>query len=138
MDDVEGEDVLAGFVDEVVLLELLGDEVLVVDVEGVELGSHQLGLLVEGDGLGHVFAGEDVGLADGRPAHHHLVVVVVLFTQLLEIQVPVAQVHDVVEPLLAHRREVLRGLQLGLVDDEVQQNFVLVLAHELGLVDGVD
>ena len=49
VDNVKREDILAGFVDDVFMDELLGDEVLVVDEEGVELGRHCFSLLVQRD-----------------------------------------------------------------------------------------
>jgi hypothetical protein len=52
--------------------------------------------------------------------------------------VSVVEVHDVLETLLADRREVLGWLQLSLRHNEVQHHLLLVLPHELALVDGVD
>jgi hypothetical protein len=93
---------------------------------------------MERDRLSYIFAGKDIGLADSRTANHDLVVVVVFFGHLIEVEMAVGEVHDVVEALLAHGSEVFGRFELTFVDDEVEQNFIFVLAHELGLVDGVD
>lgn len=51
---------------------------------------------------------------------------------------PVGQIHDVLEPLLANRSKILWRLQLPLIDNEVQHYFFLVLPHKFTLVDRVD
>jgi hypothetical protein len=85
VDDVERQYVLSRPVDDVPLYELFGDVVFVVDEEGVELGSHGLWLFVEGDGLSDVFGGEDVCFSHCHAADHHLVVVLILFGQLVQL-----------------------------------------------------
>lgn len=138
MDNIKREDVLAGLVDDIFLDELLGDVVLVVDEEGVELWCHCLWFFVEWHGFCDVFGGEDVGLAYCHAADHHFIVILVLLCQLLELKVTVGEIHDVLEALLADRSKILRRFQLRLVDNEIQHDFFLVLTYEFTLVDRVD
>lgn len=51
---------------------------------------------------------------------------------------PVGQIHDVLESLLANRSKILWRLQLRLIDNEVQHYFFLVFPHKFTLVDRVD
>lgn len=51
---------------------------------------------------------------------------------------PVSEIHDVLEPLLADGSKILRGLQLRLVDNEVQHYLFLVFPYKFTLVDRVD
>lgn len=51
---------------------------------------------------------------------------------------PIIEVHDILETLLADGGEILRRFQLRLCDYEVQHDFIFVFAGEFALVDRVD
>ena len=83
MDDVEWQNVLIGFVDDVLLDVVLRYLLFVVNEEGIELSSHELGFLIERYALCDVFSGKDIGFADSCPANQNLIVLFVFFIKFL-------------------------------------------------------
>ena len=50
----------------------------------------------------------------------------------------IGEIHDIVEPLLADRCEILGRFKLWFIDNKIQQNFVLVFGEKFVLINGVD
>lgn len=138
LDDEEGENVFAWFVDKIVLFELFGDEMFVINEERVEFVGHEFWFFMEGYWLCYVFAGEDVGFSYRCSANHDFIIVLVLFYDFVEVQVAVSEIHDVIKSLFADGSEIFRCFELPFVDDEIHHNFIFVFVHEFGLVDGID
>lgn len=138
MHDIQWQDILSRTVNDVLLHKLLGDIVFVVDEEGVKLVGHGFRLLVQGHRLGDILGGKDKGLAHRHSADHHLIIILILLRQFLQLQVTVIEVHDILEALLADGGEILWRFELRLCDYEVQHHFIFVLAGEFALIDGVD
>jgi hypothetical protein len=88
--------------------------------------------------LGRILARKNVCFSDGGPTDKHFVVLLVLFYESLEVQVPICQVHYIMKSFLAYRSEVFRRFKLCFMNDEVHHDFFLVLVHEFALVDSVD
>lgn len=107
----------------------------VIDEQGIEFSSHRLWLLVKRNGFCDVLGGKNVGFPYCYSADHHFVIILVLFSQSLKLEMPIVEVHDILESLLANRGEVFRWFQLGLRHYEIQHHFFLMFTDELALVD---
>ena len=120
------------------MLELLNDVVFVVDEKGVELVGHQLRLLVERNRLRHIFTGKYVCFTNCGPAHHDLIVVLVLFRQFFELKVAIGEIKDIIKSLLAYGCEIFWRFELRGVDHEIKHDFIFVFAEKFCLADRVD
>jgi hypothetical protein len=112
MNDIQGQYVLAGTIDYIFLEEFLGDKVLVIDEEGIELRSHGFRSFMERNRFRDIFCREDEGLADCYPTDHYFIVVLVFLCEFFELQVTVGQVHDILKPFLAYRSKIFWSLEL--------------------------
>ena len=50
----------------------------------------------------------------------------------------IGEIHDIVESFLADRSEILWRFKLWLIDNKIQQNFVLVFGEKFVLINAVD
>lgn len=76
--DIQRQNVLSRAIYDVLLYELLGNVVFIIDEEGIELVGHGFRLLMQGDRLGDILGGENECLAHCHPADHHLIIVLIL------------------------------------------------------------
>ena len=114
---------------DVILLELFVAQVLIIDIYRVEVFGHQLGLLLIGDGIGWIFGGEDISIADSCAAHHDLIVVLIsLFLKILEFHFATIECQWILETFLADSTEIFCLIELVLCEYNFEFIFFLVCA----------
>lgn len=88
--------------------------------------------------LCYILSWEDKSFAHCGPADHDFIVVFIFLGKFLKLQMPISQIHNILKPFLTYWGEILRRFELGLINNKIEHDFVLVLADKFALVDRVD
>lgn len=92
---------------------------------------------MQGDRLCHIFTWKNVGFSNSSTTYHHLIVVLIVSRKLIQIKMAISQVHNVMEAFFADGSEIFWCFELGLIYDEVHQDFSFMLNIEFILIDGI-